>query len=128
MRELKETKKMKVTQLHEQNPKQFLNPTPTPKLAHQGPKKSKMIQKLSQIQMSELKEIKKMKVVQLHEQSPKQLSNPIPTPNPAHQGPKKTQEMTPKLGQIRNSELRESQKMKVVQYMNTPQNIFQHLP
>ena len=50
---------MKVTQLHEQNPKQFLNPTPTPKLAHQGPKKSKMTKKLSQIQMSELKEIRK---------------------------------------------------------------------
>ena len=34
MSELKETKKIKVTQLHEKNPKQFLNPTPTPKLAH----------------------------------------------------------------------------------------------
>ena len=58
---------MKVTQLHEQNPKQFLNPTPTPKLAQQGQKNQKLPKKVSQIQMSELKEITKMRVVQLHE-------------------------------------------------------------
>ena len=46
--ELKETQKMKVVQLHEQTPKQFLNPSPTPKIVHQGPKKSKMSPKLGQ--------------------------------------------------------------------------------
>ena len=34
MSELKETKKIKVVQLHEETSKQFLNPTPTPKIAH----------------------------------------------------------------------------------------------
>ena len=33
MSELKETKKMKLIQLHEQNPKQFWNPTLTLKIA-----------------------------------------------------------------------------------------------
>ena len=50
---------MKDVQLHELTPKQFLNPSPTPKLAHSGPKKSKMTPKFSQNQMSELKETKK---------------------------------------------------------------------
>ena len=58
---------MKVIQLHNQTPKQFLNPTPTPKIAHWGPKKSKMTPILSPNKMSELEETKKMKVVQLHE-------------------------------------------------------------
>ena len=40
---------MKVIQLHEQNPKQFLNPYLPPKVARQGPKKSKMTPKLSKI-------------------------------------------------------------------------------
>ena len=34
MSELKETKRMKVVQLHEQTSKLLLHPTPTPKLAH----------------------------------------------------------------------------------------------
>jgi len=55
MSELKETKKMKVVQLDEQTPKQLSNPTPTPKIAHQGPKTSKMTPKLSQNQISEFK-------------------------------------------------------------------------
>ena len=38
MSELEETKKMKVVQLHNETSKQFLNPTPTPKIAHYGPK------------------------------------------------------------------------------------------
>ena len=79
MSKLKETKKMKVTQVHEQNPKQFLNPPPTQNSAHQGPKKSKIAQKLSQIQMSELKATTKMKVLQIRVQTPKQLSNRTPT-------------------------------------------------
>ena len=41
MSELKVTQKMKVEQIHEQNPKQFLNPFQTPKIAPQGPKKVK---------------------------------------------------------------------------------------
>ena len=41
MSELKETQKMKIVPLHKQTPKQFSKPTPTPKLAHQGPKKAK---------------------------------------------------------------------------------------
>ena len=32
---------MKVVQLHELTPKQFLNPAPTPKIAHWGPKNKK---------------------------------------------------------------------------------------
>ena len=35
------TLKTKVIGLYKETPKQFLNPTPTPKIAHQGPKKSK---------------------------------------------------------------------------------------
>ena len=80
MSELKETKKMKVAQLHEQTPRQLSNSTSTPKIDRWGPKKSKMTQKLSHYQMSETKETKKIKVVQLHEQTPKQVWNPIPTP------------------------------------------------
>ena len=57
MSESEETKKMKVVQLHEQTPKQFSNQTLTPKIAHNGPKKSKMNVKLSQNQKSELKEL-----------------------------------------------------------------------
>ena len=34
MSELKETKKMKLIQQHEQNPKQFWNPALTPEIAH----------------------------------------------------------------------------------------------
>ena len=75
MSEFKVTQKMKVVKLHEQTLKQCMNPSPTPKIAPQGPKKSKMTPKLSQNQTSELKETKKMKVVKLHEQTPKQLSN-----------------------------------------------------
>ena len=43
--------------VYEETQKQFLNPTPTPKIAHQGPKKSKMTQKSSQYQKSEFKEL-----------------------------------------------------------------------
>ena len=66
MSELKETKKMKVIQLHEQNPKQFSNPTPTKKIAHWGPKSQKLPQ-LSKNQIPELTETYKIKIVQLHE-------------------------------------------------------------
>ena len=47
---------MKVVQLHEKTPKQLWNPTPTPKPANFGPKKTKMSPKLSQIQISEFRE------------------------------------------------------------------------
>ena len=90
MSELKETKKMKVTQLHEQNPKQFLNPTPAPKIANWGSKKSKMAPKLSQNQKVESKKTQKIiKVVQLHQLTPKQLLYPTMTPKIALQDPKK---------------------------------------
>ena len=79
MSEFKETKKMKVVQLHERNPKTVFEPFYSPKYSQLGPKKSKITPKLSQNQMSELKETKKMKVVQLHERTQKQLSNPTPT-------------------------------------------------
>ena len=46
---------MKVIQLHEETQKQLLNLTPTTKPAHQGPKKTKMIPKLSQILMSQFR-------------------------------------------------------------------------
>ena len=47
---------MKDVQLHKETPKQFPNSTPTPKIAHFGPEKSKITPKLNQNQMSELKE------------------------------------------------------------------------
>ena len=50
MSELKEAKKMKVIQLHEETLKQLSNPTLTQKIAHYCPKKSKMAPKLSQNQ------------------------------------------------------------------------------
>ena len=105
---------MKVVQPHKSTPKQLTNPTLTPKIAPQGPKKSKMTPKLSQNQMSEFKVTQKMKVVQLHEQTPKQILNPTPTQKIAHQGPKKSK-ITPKLSQNQRSELKETQKMKVIQ-------------
>ena len=96
---------MKVVQLYEQTPKQLSNLTPTKKPAHWGPKKTKMIPTLSQIQMSQLKETSKMKVVQLYEQTPKQFSNPSPTPQKkAHQGSQKSK-MIPRLIQIQKLEL-----------------------
>ena len=67
---------MKVVQLHEQTPKQLANPTPTPKPAHESPKKTKMTPKLIQIQMSEFKESQKLKVVKLHECTTKQFLSP----------------------------------------------------
>ena len=51
--------KMKGVQLYELTPEQFLNPTLNPKIAHEGPRKSKITPKLSQNQMSELKKQRK---------------------------------------------------------------------
>ena len=45
----------KVSGLYIEIPKQFLNPTPTPKIVHDSPKKSKMTTKLSETQKSEFK-------------------------------------------------------------------------
>ena len=58
---------MRVVQLPKLTPEQFLNPTPTAKIAHMAQKSQQLPKKLSQNQMSEMKETKKMKVVQLHE-------------------------------------------------------------
>ena len=52
MSEFKVTEKMKVVQPHDYIPKQCLYPSRTPKIARYGPKKSKMIPKLRQNQMS----------------------------------------------------------------------------
>ena len=106
MSALKETQKIKVVQIHEQTMKQFFNPTPTPKIAHQGPKTSKMTPKLSQNQMSEFKVTQKMKVVQLHEQIPKQCLNPTLIPKIAHQGPKS--EKRPKIKSKSKVEIEEN--------------------
>ena len=38
-KEFRVTRKTKVNSIYEQTPKQFSNPTPNPKIAHQGPKK-----------------------------------------------------------------------------------------
>ena len=65
---LTKTQKMKVVQLHEWTPTQFLSP----KIAQQGPQKSKMTPVLSQNEMSEFKVTQKMKIFQLHEQTLKQ--------------------------------------------------------
>ena len=48
MSELKEAKKNKVVQLHEWTLIILWNPTPTPKIANQGPKNLKMTTRLSQ--------------------------------------------------------------------------------
>ena len=123
------TLKTKVISLHKETPKQFLNPTPTPKIAHQGPKNSKITPKLSQNQMSELKETQKMKVVQLHEQTLKQCLNPSPTPKIACQGPKKSKKMTPKLSQNQMSELKETKTMKIAQqHEQTSKQLSHHSP
>ena len=66
MSELKETRKMKVVQLHEYTSKQLSNPTPTPKKPFKAPK-SKNYQKIKQKQISEFTETYKMRIVQLYE-------------------------------------------------------------
>ena len=95
-------------------------PYPSPKIGHQGPKKSKRTQKLSQNQISELNEPQKIKVVQLHEQTTKQLSNPTPTPQTSPLGPNRDK----KDSKIKISEFRESQKIKVVQLHKWKPKIF----
>ena len=65
MSELKETKKMKVVQLHESTPNQLLNPTPTPKKPFKAPPK-KNYPKTKQKQISEFTETYKMRILQLY--------------------------------------------------------------
>ena len=78
MSELKETQEMKIVQLYELIPKQFMNPTPTAKIAHYGPKKSKMTPKLSQNQKVKLK--KKTQKIKIQEQAQKHFFEPYPNP------------------------------------------------
>ena len=52
------TLKTKGISPYKEAPKQFLNPTPTPKVAHWGPKNLKMTPKLSQTKLEETKKIK----------------------------------------------------------------------
>ena len=87
---------------------------------HQGPKKTKITPKLSQIQMSEFRESQKMKVVQVNEWTPKQFLNPTLNPKIAHQGPKKSR-TNQKSSQNQTSEWKEAKKIKVVAlYEQTP--------
>ena len=100
MSELKETKKMKIIALYEQTPKQVLNPTLNPKIAHQGPQNSKTTTKLSQNQ-SELKETKKIKVFVLYEKTTKHFE---PEPNPKNSlfFAQESQKITHKLDKIKS--------------------------
>ena len=51
---------MRVVEVHEWTQKHLSNPTPTPKIAHWGPKKSKMTPKLGQNQILEMIETYKI--------------------------------------------------------------------
>ena len=51
---------MRVVEVYEWTQKHLSNPTPTPKIAHWGPKKSKMTPKLGQNQILEMIEIYKI--------------------------------------------------------------------
>ena len=83
------TQKTKVISQYEETPKQFLNPTPTPKLANQVPTNSKMTQKLSQNQKLQWKTTQNTKVVQLHKQTQNLYLYPTLTPEITDKGPKK---------------------------------------
>ena len=48
-------------------PQNSFEPYPDPKIAHYGPKKSKMTPKLSQNQELELKKTKEIEIIRLHE-------------------------------------------------------------
>ena len=64
-----------------------------------------------------------MKGEQIHEQTTKQFLNSTPIPKIAHYGPK-SQKMTPTLSQNQMPELKETQKMKVVQlHEQTPKHL-----
>ena len=133
---------MNVVQLHEQTLKKVSNPTPIPKIAHQGPKKKKMTPKLIQNQISELEETKKMKVVHLHNETSKQFLIPTSTPKITHQGPKKSRtnpkqparapqikKRYPKSSKNQISKLTKTQKMKVVQlHEQTPKQYLNPSP
>ena len=69
---------MKVVNIHEWTPKQFLSPTLNPKNILIGLKKVKTTPKLSQNQMGEMKETMKMKIIALYEKTSKQFE-PDPT-------------------------------------------------
>ena len=151
MSEFKETQKMKVVQLHEQIPKQCLDPSQNPKNSPLGPKKvkndpkiesksnvriernkenekQKNTPKLSKDQISTLTKTYKMKVAQLYEQTKKQCLNPSPTSKVARQGPKKSK-IIPKLSQNQMSELKETKKMKGFQlHEQTPKQLSNPTP
>ena len=71
MSEFREPQKIKVVQLHELRPKQFLNIEP--KNSPLGSQTDKNDPKIKSIKMSEFRESQKIKVVQLHEWRPKKL-------------------------------------------------------
>ena len=105
MSELKKPQKIKVVQLHEYEPKypdQDNSPLESQRVKNDPKIKSKF------------KETQKMKVIHLHEQAPKHFFfDPTSTPRIDLQGSRKSK-MTPRLSQIQKSELKESQKIKVV--------------
>ena len=114
--------KMKVVHLHQQTPKQFPNPTPSLKTAHQGHKKSNPPPKLSQNQKSELKETQKIKVVQLQKQTPNQFLIRTPTLKTAHQGPKKSKTVFDAYPNPKNSPLG-PQKVKIDPKIKSNSNV-----
>ena len=65
----------------------FLNPTPTPKIAHKDPKTSQMTPNSNQNQISELSETLKMKVV--HMSRPQNSNRTLPKPKNSSLGPQK---------------------------------------
>ena len=75
---------MKVVQLHELTPKQFLNHSSFQKLPVRGPKSKKCPQTKVKNQILKITETYKMKIVQLHELTPKQFLNFSSTPKITH--------------------------------------------
>ena len=83
--------KTKVISLYEETPNQFLNNTPTQKIAHLGPKSQKLPQNQIKVRIEENIESETWV-------DPKTVFEPFPNPKNYPLGPKKSK-MTPKLSQ-----------------------------
>ena len=94
------------------DPKTVVEPYPNPKNSPLGPQKVKLIQKLSQNQMSEFHIENESCSTTLVD--PKTVFEPFYSSKNSPLGPQK-EKITPKLSQIQISELKEIKKMKVVQ-------------
>ena len=88
---------MKVISLYEDTPKQFLNPTPTPKKAHLGPKKAKNGPKIKSKSKGRIEGTIKNKSCSNTWVDSKQFLNPT-----------LTSKMTPKSSQTQMTELKET--------------------